>query len=144
MFTTIITFTFPLFAAAIALYAGMRSMRKTKNARKSFFKNLKVMGIMTVLFSLFSITASAQTAEEAAVAAISTGNNFGLGLIAAGLSMGLAGIGAGIALASGAPAAIGAVSEDPKAFGKALIFCVLGETIALYGFIIAFVIISKL
>ena len=29
--------------------------------------------------------------------------------------------------------AIGATSEDPKAFGKAIIFVALGEGVALYG-----------
>ena len=42
-----------------------------------------------------------------------------------------------------APAAIGAFSEDPKAFGKTLIFVVLGEGIALYGMLIAILIITK-
>ncbi|MBR6598715.1 MAG: ATPase, partial [Oscillospiraceae bacterium] len=42
-----------------------------------------------------------------------------------------------------APAAIGAVAEEPKSFGKSLIFVALGEGVALYGFIIAFMIIGK-
>ena len=51
---------------------------------------------------------------------------------------------AGTAVASAAPAAIGAVSEDPKAFGKAIIFVVLGEGIAIYGLLISILIINKL
>jgi DNA-binding transcriptional regulator LsrR (DeoR family) len=47
-----------------------------------------------------------------------------------------------IAVAAGAPAAIGAVSEDPKSFVKALIFVVLGEGIALYGVLISILILS--
>ena len=43
-----------------------------------------------------------------------------------------------------APAAIGAFSEDPKAFGKALIFVALGEGVALYGLLISILIINKL
>lgn len=50
---------------------------------------------------------------------------------------------AGIAVASAAPAAIGATSEDPKAFGKAMIFVALGEGIALYGLLIAILIWMK-
>jgi V/A-type H+-transporting ATPase subunit K len=53
-------------------------------------------------------------------------------------------LGAGIAVASAAPAAIGATSEDPKAFGKALIFVVLGEGVALYGLLISILIINAL
>ena len=57
---------------------------------------------------------------------------------------GLACIGAGIAVAAGAPAAIGAVSEDPKVFAKALIFVVLGEGIAIYGLLISILILNSL
>ncbi len=65
---------------------------------------------------------------------------YGHRTIAAALAVGVAGIGAGIAVGSGAPAAIGALTEDPKSFGKALIFVVLGEGIALYGMLIAILI----
>ena len=52
-------------------------------------------------------------------------------------------MGAGIAVAAAAPAAIGAVSEDPKSFGKSMIFVVLGEGVALYGLLISILIINK-
>lgn len=67
----------------------------------------------------------------------------GLGLLAAALVTGLAGIGGGIAVAAGAPAAIAATSEDPKSFGKSLIFVALGESIALYGVVISILILNK-
>ena len=35
------------------------------------------------------------------------------------------------------------VSEDPKSFGKALIFVVLGEGIAIYGLLIAILILNR-
>ena len=47
----------------------------------------------------------------------------------------------GVAFADEAAAA---VSEDPKAFGKAIIFVVLGEGIAIYGLLISILIINKL
>ena len=85
-------------------------------------------------------TSASQTAESAAAKA----NAFGIGLIAAALVTGLSGIGGGIAVASAAPAARAATSEDPKAFGKALIFVALGEGIALYGLLISIMIFSQL
>ena len=63
---------------------------------------------------------------------------------AAGLGVGLGSIGCGIAVANAAPAAIGAVAEEPSSFGKAMIFVALGEGVALYGFLIAFLIIQAL
>ncbi len=91
-------------------------------------------------------TTASQTAvseTESTQTASSSDNSKGLGLLAAGLVTGLAGIGGGIAVAAGAPAAIAATSEDPKAFGKALIFVALGESIALYGVVISILILNK-
>ena len=142
MLNTIIALSFPLVAVAAGCFAAVRSMKRTKNVHRSFKFNFSTVGIMLVLFILFSFTVSADTTTAAA--ATGTSSNIGLGLIAAGLCTGLAGIGGGIALASGVPAAIGAVSEDPKACGKSLIFVALGETIALYGVVISVMILSKI
>ncbi|MCR5041264.1 MAG: ATP synthase subunit C [Clostridia bacterium] len=87
------------------------------------------------------VPADAQAAESSA----SSGDlSRGLAFIAAGLTTALAGIGGGIAVAAGAPAAIAAASEDPKSFGKSLIFVALGESIALYGVVISILILNKL
>ena len=90
--------------------------------------------------------AAAETEETAAQASANAASNesMGLGLLAAALVTGLAGIGGGIAVAAGAPAAIAAASEDPKSFGKSLIFVALGESIALYGVVISILILNKL
>jgi V/A-type H+-transporting ATPase subunit K len=79
---------------------------------------------------------SSQTETAAASAA-------GLAYIGAALAVGLGSIGCGIAVGGAAPAAIGAVSEDPKAFSKALIFVALGEGVAIYGLLIAFLLINS-
>ena len=65
----------------------------------------------------------------------------GLAYIGAALATGLSCIGGGIAVGNAAPAAIGATSEDPKAFGKAIIFVVLGEGIAIYGMLVSILLI---
>ena len=85
----------------------------------------------------------AQAADASTAAAAASSAN-GMGLIAAALSTGIAGIGGGIAVAAAAPAAIGATSEDPKAFGKALIFVALAEGIAIYGMLVSILIMLRL
>ena len=65
----------------------------------------------------------------------------GFAYIGAALAVGLAGIGGGIAVAAGAPAAIGATAEDPKSFGKSIIFVAVGEGFGLYGLLIAIMIL---
>ena len=79
----------------------------------------------------------ARRAAADAAAASSDGLMRGLKYIGAALAGGLSGIGGGIAVASSASAALGAISENDKAFGKALIFVGLAEGVALYGLIVA-------
>ena len=99
-----------------------------------FFGALLVGGIM--LFSGVPV----QAAEGAAAASNATG----FGYLAAALSTGLSCVGGGIAVASAASAALGAISEDPSALGKSLIFVGLAEGVCLYGLIISFMIIGRL
>lgn len=134
-----------------------------KSAMKAMRVNLATFLVLIVMTSLcaFGVSAAndevsydvnnpdavqvtAQAEEEAEEAVTETsGASKGMGLLAAGLVTGLAGIGGGIAVAAGAPAAIAATSEDPKSFGKSLIFVALGESIALYGVVISILILNK-
>ena len=63
----------------------------------------------------------------------------GTGLIAigAGLAVGLAGLGAGLGEKDIGAAAVGAITENPSLFGRAMIFTVLPETIVIFGLVIA-------
>jgi V/A-type H+/Na+-transporting ATPase subunit K len=63
--------------------------------------------------------------------------------LAAAISTGVACLGAGIAVASSGAAAVGAIAEKPESFGRALIFVGLAEGIAIYGLIIAFIILNR-
>ncbi|MDW5561636.1 MAG: ATPase [Methanomassiliicoccus sp.] len=61
----------------------------------------------------------------------------GLVAIGAGLAVGLAGVGSAIAEASIGAAAVGAMAEDEKLFGKGLILTVIPETIVIFGLVVA-------
>lgn len=103
-----------------------------------------ILILTTVLFFTNAITAFAMNNTQAAKATETVANgmmNEGLKYIGAALAIGLACIGAGIAVGGAAPAAIGAYSEDKDTFGKAMIFVVLGEGIAIYGFVISFLVL---
>ena len=67
----------------------------------------------------------------------------GIGMIAAAIATGLGCIGAGIAFAVVASSAVGAISENPSLLGKTIIFAGLAEGIAIYGLIIAIMILNK-
>ena len=106
---------------------------------KKLTRTLFVFAIALAAFAaLGCVFADGSTAAAAAV-----DMNKGVSLLAAALAMGISAIGSGIAVGAGAPAAIGALAEDPKSFGKALIFVALGEGIALYGMLIAILIWTK-
>ena len=49
-----------------------------------------------------------------------------------------------MAVASAASSAIGAISENDKVFGKALIFVALAEGIAIYGMLVSILIMLRL
>ena len=67
----------------------------------------------------------------------------GYALIGAGLAIGLAGLGAGIGMGTAGAAAIGALAEKPEVFSKTLIYIVFIEAIAIYGLVVAFMIMIR-
>ncbi len=107
-----------------------------------------LLGNIAMFCGLFLVTAvcgfggAASAAETgAAAAAASDGLATGLKYLGAALAVGLSGIGGGLAVASSASAALGAISENDSVFGKSLIFVGLAEGVALYGLIIALVLL---
>jgi len=63
--------------------------------------------------------------------------------IAAAIAVGVGSLGAAYAVAATGSAAIGAIAERPEVFGRVLIFVGLAEGIAIYGLIIAFMILGR-
>ncbi len=159
--TTFILCSLLVAIPALLLFSAVVSFKRMTSGatpRKATRFNLGMFAALIVLVAMTSVSVFATTPEEDAAAtgveteavtaeetAQSADNGMakGMGLLAAGLVTGLAGIGGGIAVAAGAPAAIAATGEDPKNFGKAIIFVALGESIALYGVVIAILILQK-
>lgn len=104
-----------------------------------------LLGMVTVA-ALGAVTGSTGvTAEDNTTADASSGDiNKGLLGVGAGLAIGLAGLGASIGMGSAGAAAIGAMTEKPEVFGRALIFVVLIEAVAIYGLVIAFLLYLSL
>ncbi len=88
--------------------------------------------------------AQTATAGETAPAVAAPSNNAGLGYLAAAVAVGLGSLGAAIAVGMSSAAAIGAVSENQKIFGLTIVFVGLSEGIAIYGLIIAIMILSRI
>ncbi|MBU0758429.1 MAG: V-type ATP synthase subunit K [Nanoarchaeota archaeon] len=62
--------------------------------------------------------------------------------LGAGIAIGLSALGSAIGQGIAAAAAAGAVAEDESLYVKELTFAVLPETQAIYGFIIAMILIA--
>ena len=144
---TYVLIALPLIAIIASVFFAIRAVKKGKKAKTAFKSQVIAFAAVAVLTFAIPMVASATTAaaSEEATAADTQDKNFqnGMGLLAAGFVTAISGIGGGIAVAAAAPAAIGATSEDPKVFGKALIFVALGEGIALYGLLISILILNK-
>ena len=127
----------------VSVYFTYKDVLKGKKTRKSaVIRQIASFAFVGTLCLITSMVAMAAPSETAA-AATSPDLNKGISMIAAALATGISGIGGGIAVGGAAPAAIGATSEDPKAFGKSLIFVALGEGVALYGLLVSILIISN-
>ena len=119
---------------------AVKAVEHGKSRKRTLLMQLSSFGAVFALCMLFPFAVSAATGDAAAAASGADG----MAYIGAAAATGLSCIGGGIAVGNAAPAAIGATSEDPKAFGKAIIFVALGEGIALYGMLISIMIISNI
>jgi V/A-type H+-transporting ATPase subunit K len=101
--------------------------------------NLALMiggGVLVVL------AATTTTASAAGVVA-ATPSYAGQALMGAAISVAGSSIGAAIAVAYTGSAALAAISERPELFGRAMVFVGLAEGIAIYGLVVAIILIGK-
>ncbi len=131
--------------APIAFYFLYRRSHEPAAATKGLlfaFKGFNVLiGLMAAAVAIVWL-ASPSTVLAAGAAQTATGGD-PYASLAAGISTGLAAIGAGIAVSGTGAAAVGAIAEKPEAFGRSLIFVGLAEGIAIYGLIIAFLVLNR-
>lgn len=111
--------------------------------------------VLVISVSFGSFLAFAQPAEPVQKTAVSEGSGVvtqpadraekdnGILYIAAALAVGFSSFAAGWAVSTVGSAALGAISEKPELAGRALIFVGLAEGIAIYGLIVAIMLIGK-
>ena len=133
-------YLFPLVLIAVIALPLLYAYRQKVNGKapsaikKTMIFNLSAFALV-ILASIILPFGGFAAAATVDASTISVGG--GLAYIAAALATGLSGIGAGVAVAAGSAAAIGAITEEPKVFGRAILFVGLGEGIAIYGFVIS-------
>ncbi|MGW3498039.1 ATP synthase subunit C [Streptomyces sp. NPDC001020] len=129
----------PVLAAALG---AVRLLRR-RRARRAFgwllAMNLALLGGACLLL-VTALTAPAQgvPSQAAARAAVN-----GSALIGAAIAVAGASIGAAIAVAYTGAAALAALSERPEMFGRAMVIVGLAEGIAVYGLVVAILLIGK-
>lgn len=84
-------------------------------------------------------TGSAPTAATTSTSGVDSGAAF----IGAAIAVAASAIGAGIAIAYAGSAALATVSEQPDLFGRAMVVVGLAEGVAIYGLIVAVLILAK-
>lgn len=77
------------------------------------------------------------------LAASTTSSNAGFAALGAAIAVGASSIGAAIAVAYTGSAALAAISEKPEMFGRAMVFVGLAEGIAIYGLIVAVILLGR-
>jgi V/A-type H+-transporting ATPase subunit K len=103
------------------------------------------MAFLMVLFAILpsvlaaTTNGTSTTATSTTAAASSAEDKF----LGAGIAFGLAALGAAYGVGQSGAAAIAAVTEKAEVRTTALIFVVLAEAIAIYGFAIAILILSS-
>jgi V/A-type H+-transporting ATPase subunit K len=93
------------------------------------------------LAALFIFTFSVAGAFAQTPSTSQTSGN--MDLVGAGLAVGLAGIGAGLAIMGATSAGLAAMVEKPELTTWVLVFAGLGEGIAIYGLVIAILILGR-
>lgn len=96
--------------------------------------------LLTILFCCWLLAGAAAAADGPTP----DGSNAWIGYLSAAIAVSVSTLSAGIAVAVVGSAAMGAISEKPELAGRALIFIALAEGIAIYGLIIALMILAKL
>ncbi|MHA1506665.1 MAG: ATP synthase subunit C [Candidatus Asgardarchaeia archaeon] len=118
-------------------------MRKMGNKRKLiiFLVIFIIVPLLAIFFSFFTYE---RIISELGIGYMQLEGDRGLIALSAAIAIGLTGIGASYGMAISISSTIAAMSERPEIFARALAFIVLIEAIAIYGFVIAFLLIGKI
>ncbi len=119
---------------AVALRRGARSTVRVLRV----VNTVLLVGGLALLF--VALTGSAGSAQSTTSGGSTTNDS---ALIGAAIAVAGSSFGAAIAVAYTGSAALAAISERPEMFGRAMVIVGLAEGIAIYGLIVAIILIGK-
>ncbi len=115
-------------------------------AQESFKRKLRIsiISLVSLVFGILCFGVVRVLAQGTGAASASDPSVMRWGFLSAALSTGLGSIAAGIAVGYVGASAMGVIGEKPELAGRALIFVGLAEGIAIYGLIIAIMILGRI
>jgi V/A-type H+-transporting ATPase subunit K len=105
--------------------------------------NVALFVIGLIVMATIVITAFPAEAATVAQATQAAQETNGTALLAAAIAVAGSSIGAAIAVAYTGSAALAAMSERPEMFGRSMVIVGLAEGIAIYGLIIAIILVGR-
>ena len=137
----------PLAALPVLIGAALVAMAAMRRDPARAFRWLSLLNPALALAGaamLAGIAIGQGTGTHGFVLAASDASNAaGFALLGAAIAVGASSIGAAIAVAYTGAAALAAISEKPEMFGRAMVIVGLAEGIAIYGLIVAVILLGK-
>ena len=103
---------------------------------------MKSISTMALTATIALITQNYIT-NEAVAQETQASASAGMKFVGAGLAFGLAALGAGVAIGGVGAAGLAVISERPELRSQALVFTALGEAVAIYGIVMAIIILGQ-
>ena len=130
----------PAFGAVAALTTGALRRRPGPALRWLPWAN---GGLLVAAGALLVLVLTAGPSGAATSTAVKSSASSGSALLGAAIAVAGSSLGAAIAVAYTGSAALAAISERPELFGRAMVIVGLAEGIAIYGLIVAVILIGK-
>jgi V/A-type H+-transporting ATPase subunit K len=125
----------------IAAVAAATAWALHRSPKRGIRRLLMLNGLM--LLGAVGLFAAVLAGAAEAHAASTTSGSASEALLGAAIAVAGSSIGAGIGVSYTGSAALAAISEKPEMFGRAMVFVGLAEGIAIYGLVIAIMLIGE-
>ena len=133
-----------LVAAPVAMLAGIVAAGWARRSpRRAVTRLLSVDAVVALAALSAAAVVALGIVDPASAQDAAAASGRGSAFVGAGIAIAGSAIGAGIAVAYTGAAALAAISEKPEMFGRAMVIVGLAEGIAIYGIVIAVVLIGK-
>lgn len=134
-----------LVASPVIAVVALATSHAMRRAPRRGLRRLVVVNVVLALGALGLLAALLASLVDPAQAATAArpGHDPQAALIGAAIAVAGSTIGAAIAVAYTGAAALAAISEKPEMFGRAMVIVGLAEGIAIYGVVIAILLIGK-